>query len=57
MIWVMLFTMATLALSGVACHAIAKSRGGNPVFWGVMGLVFGPLAIPFVFLGKTKHSQ
>lgn len=40
----------------IFCHNIAKSRGANPVFWGVMGLVFGPLAIPFVFMSKPNNS-
>jgi len=40
-------------VSAVLCHFIAKSRGANPVFWGVMGAVFGPLAIPFVFFCKS----
>ncbi|MBX2881540.1 MAG: hypothetical protein KTR32_16460 [Granulosicoccus sp.] len=39
-------------LSIVACHQIAKSRGAKPVFWGVMGALFGPLAIPFAFMAK-----
>jgi hypothetical protein len=39
----------------VICHRVAKQRGSNPVFWGVMGAIFGPLAIPFVFLSKG-HS-
>ena len=30
-----------LLASVVACHAVAKRRGGNPVFWGLMGLLFG----------------
>ncbi len=34
------------------CHTIAKRRGLRPVFWGVMGGLFGPLAIPFVYLAK-----
>jgi len=40
--------------SGIICHFLAKSRGANPVFWGVMGILFGPLAIPFVFLAKSS---
>lgn len=39
----------------IACHQIAKRRGLNPVFWGVMGAVFGPLAIPFVLLVKSAN--
>jgi hypothetical protein len=46
-----------LLVSVVACVAIAKQRGGNPVFWGVMGLLFGPLAIPFAFLARPKRRE
>lgn len=38
----------------IMCHRIAKGRGANPVFWGVMGALFGPFAIPFVFFAKPK---
>jgi len=41
-------------LSIFVCHYIAKSRGAKPVFWGVMGALFGPLAIPFAFASKPK---
>lgn len=34
------------------CHYAAKSRGAKPVFWGVIGAIFGPLAIPFAFMAK-----
>ena len=40
--------------SVLSCHSIAKRRGGNPVFWGVMGALFGPLAIPFAFMSKPR---
>ena len=43
-------------LSIFACHYIAKKRGAKPVFWGVMGGIFGPLAIPFAFISKTVAS-
>jgi hypothetical protein len=46
-----------VVLSGAVCHQIAKKRGAKPVFWGVMGVIFGPLAIPFVFLAKPKARQ
>ena len=38
----------------VVCHTVAKKRGANTVFWAIMGAFFGPLAIPFSFLPKTK---
>ena len=40
-------------ISAIICHYLAKKRGANVAFWGVMGLVFGPLAIPFAFLSKS----
>ncbi len=39
-------------LSIFVCHYIAKSRGAKPVFWGLMGAVFGPFAIPFAFASR-----
>jgi hypothetical protein len=50
------FFLVTVA-SLVACHLIARGRGGNAVFWGVMGAVFGPFAIPFAFRAKPKSPS
>ncbi|WP_372683630.1 hypothetical protein [Desulfosarcina sp.] len=36
---------------------IANKRGSNTRFWAVMGAVFGPLAIPFIFLTKDKSAK
>jgi len=36
---------------------IADKRGANTRFWAFMGAVFGPLAIPFIFLTKNKASK
>ena len=36
---------------------IADRRGANTKFWAIMGAVFGPLAIPFVFLTKNNSSK
>lgn len=47
--------LAVTVASIIICHSIAKSRGLKPVFWGVMGAIFGPLAIPFVLLVKPKE--
>ncbi len=51
-----LFLLVMVA-SVAACHAIADSRGGNPVFWGIMGALFGPLAIPFAFLAGSRGRK
>jgi len=39
------------------CIYIAKSRGANTKFWGLMSIIFGPLAIPFVFFSKPKTKS
>ena len=36
---------------------IADKRGANTFFWAIMGAVFGPFAIPFVFLTKNESTQ
>ena len=41
-------------ISIFVCYTIAKDRGGNRRFWGWMGVLFGPLAIPFVCFCKVK---
>ena len=43
-------------ISAIICHYLAKKKGANVAFWGVMGLVFGPLAIPFVFLSNAEKK-
>ena len=48
--------LVTFIICGVFCHYIAKNRGANPSFWGVMGIIFGPLALPFVFLSKPVNN-
>ncbi|MFT5675506.1 MAG: hypothetical protein ACI808_001437 [Paraglaciecola sp.] len=40
----------------ILCHLIAKRRGAKPVFWGLMGGLFGPFAIPFVLFSKPKYQ-
>jgi len=39
------------------CYDIAKNRDGNTRFWGWMGLLFGPLAIPFALFCKAKNGD
>ncbi len=33
-------------------YLIADKRGSNKTLWAIMGFVFGPFAIPFVFFAK-----
>ena len=41
-------------MSVYLCYIIAKDRGVNPRFWGWMGLLLGPFALPFVCFVKPK---
>lgn len=50
---VALLTIISL-ISMVVCYAIAKSRSADRVYWVLMGLLLGPLAIPFAFWAKPK---
>ena len=54
--YIVIFVLVFL-ISAVVCHLLAKNKGLNPVFWGVMGGVFGPLAIPFVILFKRRICE
>ena len=38
----------------VLCGFIAARRKLRWVYWSVMGFVFGPFAVPFVFMAKPK---
>jgi hypothetical protein len=39
-----LISIASL-ICGVACIFIAEKRGGSPLAWFILGIIFGPLAI------------
>jgi hypothetical protein len=42
------------AFFGVLLYYLAGRRGYNKQFWLIMGILFGPFALPFIFLGKRK---
>ncbi len=46
-------------ISGIVCHIMAKRYGtARPVFWGTMGLVFGPFAIMLLaYLSKKLRNN
>ena len=52
----LIISMVCIA-SAVLLWFMADKRGANTLFWAVMGAVFGPLAIPFIFLTKNKASR
>ena len=42
-------------LSMAACHTIAGLRSANQLKWLLIGLLFGPFAIPFAFFAKPTR--
>jgi hypothetical protein len=44
-------------IGAIVCYYIAKSRNVKPnLFWSLIIVIFGPLAIPFIFLAKPEQS-
>jgi hypothetical protein len=41
-------------LFGVLCYYLAGRKGYNKQFWLIMGILFGPFALPFIILGSKK---
>ena len=38
-------------------YLVAEKRGSDKVFWAIMGFLFGPFAIPFVFSAKQSDAD
>lgn len=52
---IVIVLVALYIASIFGCYFIAKYRDADTVYWGMMGALFGPLALPFVFFAKTKN--
>ena len=42
------------AFFGGLLYYLADKRGYNKQFWLIMGILFSPFSLPFIFLGKRK---
>jgi len=51
------FLLLSILLFIVLGHVLAKRKGLNPVFWGVMGGMFGPFMLPFIILAKPHNPS
>jgi hypothetical protein len=51
----MVYLILITAFFGALLYFIAGKRKVNKSFWLAMGIIFGPFALPFVFLAKSKH--
>ncbi|MDP5134558.1 hypothetical protein ORJ04_01170 [Rheinheimera baltica] len=52
-----LFLVAVIIISTTICYFVAKKKEANVSLWVVLGAVFGPLAVPFVFFAKPTASD
>lgn len=53
MVSIIIFLLIPIFCAGI-CYSVAKNRSADVPFWVVMGLLFGPFALPFVFMAKAK---
>ena len=51
----MMFLIFITLVSMVLAYFIAEKRGADSVFWVIMALLFGPLALPFLYFSKPKN--
>jgi hypothetical protein len=47
--------IVSLVFAGLL-YLIASKRGADKTFWALMGFLFGPFAIPFVFFAKKGNT-
>ena len=48
--WLVCATLLVTICCAVICHRIALKKEGDLVFWGVLGFLIGPAAIPITWL-------
>ncbi len=44
-------------VSAVICHQLAARWGMKPVFWGVLGFLLGPFAVPLVLIFRSASGE
>ena len=53
----MVYLILISASFGALLYFIAAKRNANKCFWMAMGIVFGPFALPFVFMAKRNVKK
>lgn len=51
----MIFLILGILLFVFLAQILARKKGLDPFFWGLMGAMFGPLALPFILLAKPRN--
>jgi hypothetical protein len=52
-----IIVMAMTLCSAFICFTVSKEKRLNSTFWLWMALLFGPLAVPFIYLSKSKEKE
>lgn len=55
--WMILATLALTITSAIICHRMAIRQHGDLVFWGVLGFLIGPIAIPITWLFAGRELR
>ena len=50
----LIFLILITLLSAAVCYFIARKRSADPVYWVVLALLLGPIAIPFACFAKPR---
>ena len=51
------YALIVISLASVlACYLIARRRSADTSLWILLGLVFGPLAVPFAFFARPRSA-
>ena len=53
----LLYLLISILLFVYLAQRLAVRKGLNPVFWGIMASLFGPLVFPFMLLAKPGNPQ
>ena len=53
----MVYLILIAAFFGALLYFIAAKRNADTTFWLVMGILFGPFALPFVFFAKPNEKD
>jgi hypothetical protein len=53
---IFIFTLVVIFFA-LVLGFIARKRGADSFFWTVIGGLFGPFAVPFVFFAKSHDRQ
>ncbi|MBL7003144.1 MAG: hypothetical protein ISR69_03860 [Gammaproteobacteria bacterium] len=53
----LLLIILPIVISLWVCRTQAKKKGLSTQYWVTMAVIFGPFAIPFVLLAKSKKTS